>query len=123
MGRERLAAVCRAEGGRRRERFFVMEFDPTMQEGLRRSSARFMASMTRILEQVGYGIGVAAGSGRCPETGEEAGTESSRAVCAGPRTPVPWQERAGESEVPGYSHKTDIWHCPCCMRDLVTSAS
>ncbi|KAL9865628.1 Holliday junction recognition protein isoform 3-T3 [Geothlypis trichas] len=28
-----------------------MEFDPTMQEGLRRSSARFMASMTRIMEQ------------------------------------------------------------------------
>ncbi|KAM3678767.1 Holliday junction recognition protein [Ammospiza maritima maritima] len=28
-----------------------MEFDPTMQEGLRRSSARFMASMTRIFEE------------------------------------------------------------------------
>ncbi|XP_077030492.1 Holliday junction recognition protein isoform X3 [Agelaius phoeniceus] len=31
-----------------------MEFDPTMQEGLRRSSARFMASMTRIIEQYSH---------------------------------------------------------------------
>ncbi|XP_066424937.1 Holliday junction recognition protein [Molothrus aeneus] len=31
-----------------------MEFDPTMQEGLRRSSARFIASMTRIIEHYNH---------------------------------------------------------------------
>nr|XP_014126482.2 Holliday junction recognition protein [Zonotrichia albicollis] len=31
-----------------------MEFDPTMQEGLRNSSARFMASMTRIIEEYSH---------------------------------------------------------------------
>ncbi|XP_054126214.1 uncharacterized protein LOC128933311 [Melozone crissalis] len=57
--------------------------------------------MTRIFKEVSYETGVAAGSGCRPEAGGEAGTESSRAVCAGPRTPVPWQERAGKSQ---YSH-------------------
>ncbi|XP_030798924.1 uncharacterized protein LOC115900870 isoform X4 [Camarhynchus parvulus] len=31
-----------------------MEFDPTMQEGLRRSNARFMASMARIMEEYSH---------------------------------------------------------------------
>lgn len=52
----------------------AMDRDEALREGLRRSNARFKASMNRILEHVSYGSGVAAGSGRCPAAGGEAGT-------------------------------------------------
>lgn len=51
------------------------------------------------------------------------GLESSGAVCAEPRTPVPWQERAGRSQRREYSHTTGTWDCRGWMRDLVTSPS
>ncbi|KAF2986921.1 hypothetical protein EK904_008849 [Melospiza melodia maxima] len=101
LRREGSAAVYRVEGGWRCKRLFFMEFDPKIQKRMRRSSKRFNACLNRILEEVSYGTGVAAGSGRRPDVGGEAGTESSRAFCAGSSTPVPWQERAGKSQVPG----------------------
>lgn len=96
-----------------------MEWDAEVQEGLQRSNARFLISMNCILENVSCATAVAAGSGRRPAAGGEAGAGGSGAVCEEPRTPVPWLGRAGS----GSSGNTSTRRAPGTERAACATRS